>query len=102
MNAKKTEYMALNVNNQGPLMASSDYPLKQVKDFKYQVSRMESTQKDTKERKASACRALNNLRKIWTSNLSRALKTRIFIAAIETILLYSCEAWTRTTALTVS
>ncbi len=83
-------------------MASSGDPLKQVKDFKYLGSRMESTEKDIKERKASAWRALNNLRKIWTSNLSSGLKTRIFIAAIETILLYSCEAWTLTAALTKS
>ena len=70
------------------------FPLKQVKDFKYLGSRMESTERDLKERKALARRALNNLKKIWTSNLSRELKTRIFVAAIETILLCSCEALT--------
>ena len=62
---------------------------------------MESTERerDIKARKASAWRALNNLRKIQTSNLSRGLKTQIFVAASKTILLYSCEAWTLTAAL---
>ena len=78
LSAQKTEYMAFNVNSQGPLMASNVDPLKQVKDFNYLGSRMESTQRDIKERKASAWRAVNNLKKIWTSNLSRGLKTRIF------------------------
>ena len=83
-------------------MTSNGYPLKQVKDIKYLGCRMKITEGDIKEKKASAWRALNSLRKIWTSNLSRELKTRIFVAAIETILLYSCEAWTLPAALTKS
>ncbi len=92
--------MAFNVNSQVPLMASNGDLLKQVKDFKYLGSRMTSTERDIKERKVSAWRALHNLKNIWTSNLSRVLKTWIFVAAIETILLYSCEAWTLTARLT--
>ena len=65
-NAKKTQYMAFDVNTQGSLVASNDYPLKQVKDFKYLGSRMGSTERDTKKGKASAWKALNNLRKIMT------------------------------------
>ncbi len=41
-------------------MASSGDPLKQVKDFKYLGSRMESTGRDIKEREAPAWRAFNN------------------------------------------
>ena len=63
---------------------------------------MKRTERGIRERKASAWRALNNLRMIWTSNLPRVLKTQLFLAAIETILLYSCEAWSLTTALTKS
>ena len=66
-------------------MASDGDPVKQVMDFEYLGSRMESMEKDIKERKASAWRALNNQKKIWTSNLSRELQTWIFAAAIETI-----------------
>ena len=73
-------------------MASNGDPIKLLKDFRYLGSRMESTERDIKEREASAWKALNNLKKIWTSNLLRALQNQIFIAAIETKLLYSCEA----------
>ena len=73
-------------------MASNGDYLKEVKDFKHLGLRMDSTERDIKERKASAWRALNNLKKIWTSNLSRRLKTQIFVAAIKTIPLNSCEA----------
>ena len=63
---------------------------------------MESSEKDIKNRKPQAWRALNNLRKIWKSNISNSLKTRIFDVTVETILLYGCEAWTLTTALSKS
>ena len=39
----------------------------------------------------SACNALHE---IWSSHLSRALKIKIFKAAIEPILLYGSETWT--------
>ena len=64
-------------------MASNANPLKRVKDFIYLGLRMKRTERDIKEGKALAWRALNNLKKILTS---RRIKTRIFVAAIKTIL----------------
>ena len=49
-------------------------------------------------RKAQAWRALNDMNKIWSSNMSQELKRRFFTATVESILLYGCEAWTITTA----
>ena len=46
--------------------------------------------------------ALHDMKKIWTSQLPKGLKLRFFHAAIETILLYGCESWTLTKALTKS
>ena len=40
--------------------------------------------------------------KIWTSNPSRVFKMRIFIAAIVTIPLHGCKAWTLTATLSKS
>ena len=94
--------MSFNTNSQVPLITSTGEPLKQVLDFKYLGSRMESTDKDIKERKAQAWRAINSMKKIWTSGMARPLKARIFIATVEAILLYGCESWTLTTALTKS
>ena len=102
LNAKKTEFMAYNTDCQTPLSTSTGDQLKQVKDFKYLGARMESTERDIRERKALAWRALNRMNKIWDSNFSKSLKTRMFIASIETILLYGSETWTLTAALTKS
>ena len=60
---------------------------------------MESTEKDIAVRKALSWKALNGMSKIWKSEMSRNLKIRFFIATIESILLYGCEAWTLTEAM---
>ena len=57
---------------------------------------MENTDKDFKVRKAFAWSACNELRKIWTSTLSKRIKIRLFIATVESVLLYGAETWTIT------
>ena len=37
--------------------------------------------------------------RIWKSNMKSSLKKRFFVACIESILLYGCEAWAMTVAL---
>ena len=39
------------------------------------------------------------MKKIWTSNLSRKLKVRLFLATVESVLLYGSETWTVTKTL---
>ena len=63
---------------------------------------MQSTGKDLKVRKGLSWNALHDMKKIWSSKLSMCLKIRLFQASIESILLYGCEAWTLTTAMTKS
>ncbi|KAI8481133.1 hypothetical protein Bbelb_411470 [Branchiostoma belcheri] len=70
--------------------------LEKVEDFKYLGSHMESTAKDINSRKAAAWRACNKMDKIWKSDLSSKLKTRLFLSTVESVLLYGCEAWTFT------
>jgi hypothetical protein len=53
---------------------------------KYLGSRIESTESDIREQKAQAWRAINNLKKIWKSRLTRNLRLCISTAAIKTIL----------------
>ena len=36
------------------------------------------------------------MKKIWKSGLSPQLKRRVFVASLESVLLYGCEAWTLT------
>ncbi len=57
---------------------------------------MENTEKDIKKYKAAAWRVCSKLRKIGISTLPRRLKLRLFVATVESVLLYGCEAWTIT------
>jgi len=67
-----------------------------VDDFKYLGSWVASTEHDIRTRRAQAWKVLHDMKKIWKSNLSPQLKRRVFVASIESVLLYGCEAWTLT------
>ena len=58
-----------------------------------------STNKDIRVRKAKAWKALNDMCKIWKSDISRSVKARFFFATVESVLLYGCETWTMSPAL---
>ena len=73
--------------------------MKEVTDFKYLGSWVESTERDIKARRAAAWRALHKMRSIWKSNLDRATKIPFFLATVESVLLYGSECWTLTKAL---
>ena len=67
---------------------SADGQLERVEDFKYLGSYIMSSARDIKVRKA---KALNDMSKIWTSDISRPVKARFFFATVESILLYGSE-----------
>ncbi|XP_078661569.1 uncharacterized protein LOC144905694 [Branchiostoma floridae x Branchiostoma belcheri] len=96
MNAGKTKFMAYNQQSPVCLKTTDGSTLEKVEDFKYLGSHMESTAKDINSRKAAAWRACNKMDKIWKSDLSSKLKTRLFLSTVESVLLYGCEAWTVT------
>jgi len=78
-------------------------PLKCVKNFKYLGSWVVSTIQDFKSRKILAWQAILQMNKIWKSvDLSREFKISIFIAVIESVLLYGAETWTLTKTLVTS
>ena len=68
--------------------------LKMVSDYVYLGLYISSSEKDFMTKKGNAWTACNALHKIWSSNLSRDFKLKIFNAAIEPILLYGSETWT--------
>ena len=90
------KYLAYNIEDQQPLQTLDGTTLEKKDDFKHLGSWTDSSEKDV--RKAQAWRALNDMNKIWSSNMSQELKRRFFTATVESILLYGCEAWTITTA----
>ena len=63
--------------------------LKYVINFKYLGGRIEI-------RKALAWAACNKLRTIWKSNLKKEMKRRLFVATVESVLLYGADTWTIT------
>ena len=97
MNAAKTKYMCFNHKEESVIKTNDNTHLEQVEDFKYLGAWMNTTEKDIKTRKAAAWRACSRLSQLWKSNsLSRKFKERLFIATVESVLLYGCEAWTVT------
>ena len=92
INTKKTEAMIFNQDT--PLITLNGSNIKTVENFKYLGGWMMSSEKDFEIRKALAWTACNKLKKIWTSSLSRNLKVRLFLANVESVLLYGSETWT--------
>ena len=100
INAKKTEYIIINIeNNTFEIRDLNGNLLKVVEDFKYLGSYIASTERDIEIRIGQAWGALNQLDKIWKSNLPKNLKKDFFRAAVESVLLYGSTAWTLTTSL---
>ena len=67
-----------------------------VQDFKYLGSLTQSTEANIMSRKAAAWKACNKLKNIWKAPLGRSFKLRLFLAVLESVLLYGSEAWTLT------
>ena len=58
-----------------------------------------TTERDQRVRKAKAWAACHKQKKMWKSDLRRGLKIRLFVATVESILLYGSETWTLTESL---
>ena len=55
-----------------------------------------TTEHDLKIRRAQAWSALHGMTKVWKWQLGNDLKRRLFVATIESVLLYGAETWTLT------
>ena len=69
--------------------------LKQVRDFLYLGSWINSCEKDINVRIAKAIVKMDT---VWKSNLKKNIKIEFFKATVETVLLYGCNTWTLTKA----
>ena len=99
LNADKTEFICFNQDASERMKSLDGEKIKQVEDFKYLGSYIASTEHDVNIRLGKAWNALNELDKIWKSNLTDNLKRNFFRAAVETVLLYGSVSWTLTTHL---
>ena len=98
INPGKTKVLTYNLEN-GVIQNRQNEIIESVDDFLYLGSWIDNTERDVNVRKAKAWGALHRLNSIWKSNLSKSLKTRLFIAACESVLLYGSETWTLTKSL---
>lgn len=96
INEKKTEYMAYNQTDEFDIKSISGKSLKQVEDFKYLGSWIDTSEKDMGTRIGMAWAAADKLNIIWQSDLSKKLKLQFFRSTVESILLYGSECWTLT------
>lgn len=98
LNGPKTKSLAYNIEDPEPLHTQDGTKLEWKDDFKYLGSWVDSSEKDIAVRKAQASKALNGMYKIWTSNMRAELQKKFFIATVQSILLYGCEAWSMSKA----
>ena len=74
--------------------------LKRVEDYKYLGSWLLNSTTDFKIRRDLAWTAIKKLFRVWRSNfISREVKISLFLATIESVLLYNATTWTMTIAL---
>ena len=99
LNGPKTKYLAYNIEDITPLHTRDGTVLEQKADFKYLGSWVDDSLKDINVRKALAWKALNDMNRIWKSNMKPSLKKRFFIATVESILIYGCESWSMNAAM---
>ena len=105
LNGPKTKYLTYNIDGHPPLVRHSPLctrngtVLEQKSDFKYLGSWVDESSKDIRVRKGLAWKALNDMDRIWKSNMNPGLKKRFFVATVESILIYGCESWAMTGAM---
>ena len=94
VNAHKTEYMCY--NQTGDISTLDGTSLKLVDKFTFLESNVSSTEKDIDTRLTNAWTAIDRLSIIWKSDLTDKMKRSFIQAAVVSILLYGCTAWTVT------
>lgn len=98
LNESKTKYLNINCSPD-VLKTKSGKELEPVNDFLYLGAYISSSEHGLQVRKAKAWAACHQMKKIWSSNMRRNLKIRLFQATVESILLYGSETWTLTKSL---
>ena len=100
MNESKTKYVVEN-GVPGYIQSLSGKYIGKAENFHYLGSRIGSTKEDIQVWKAQAWVACHKVQKVWTSDLDRNIKIRLFIAMVESVLLYGAETWMMTKMLTM-
>lgn len=100
LNANKTEVMYIGDIPKTNINTTAGKTLKISDDFCYLGCQVNNSQTAFQKRRQLAWIAARKLTKIWNSPVSDKAKIQLFIASIESVLLYSTEALTFTDTLT--
>ena len=95
LNSKKTKVMAFN-SEDSIINARDGTTLEVVEEFKYLGAFIGSTESEIRVRRTLAWKALHGMRRVWRAGLSDDIKRRLFVATVESVLLYGAETWTLT------
>ena len=90
LNAKKTKVIAYNINDTTITTLGGEV-IDVKEDFKYLGSWIASTEHDINIRRGLAWNVLHGMRKVWKSELKDKIKRRLFLATVESVLLYGAE-----------
>jgi len=98
INQKKTEYIlygSWDINKTHRSIKVKEGRLNRVEDYKYLGSWILNSKKDFLIRKELAWKAARSLFRVWKSNtITRAVKIELFLATVESVLLYNATTWT--------
>jgi hypothetical protein len=101
INTDKTEVFSIPATTSKKINCKNhqnhDMELKNCSSFKYLGGWIPDGKEDLSQRRALAWSAVSRLRPIWNSKtLSDVLRSALFKATVETVLLYNAETWTTT------
>ena len=98
LNTKKTKVMNFNTLDPIVLKTADGQTLQVEKDFKCLDSWINSSENDIKVRKDLSWNVLHicsySMHIIWKSKINLPLKRRLFVATVESVLIYGSESWT--------
>ena len=86
MNAKKTKAVVYNQDPSQTLTSKAGDPIEIVPDFVYLGAWVDSSVRDIKIRRAKAWSACHKMKAIWNSKMSKAMKVRLFISTVESVI----------------
>ena len=94
LNEGKTKYMGINIrdDDNSTLVAGSGKSIEKVDGFVYQGSRIKSSEKDFKVRKAKAWGACHQMKLVWKSAMRRELKVLRYDCSLLQLTPFFCMA----------
>ena len=98
INTGKTKFISINQGINEVIKSLNGKNIKEVSDFKYIGSYIQSTEKYINIRLAKSWAALNEMKSIWKSGLPYKMKRNFFRATVESVLIYGSVSWTLTKA----